>query len=171
MEVLNTPTTPGRNQSTTGFRFRVPFPQATVLLRARKLNNPMISLENSLLFFKNPKLEHVPSFLLQMSLVRKQNRSSQRCRKLPCGPRARRATAGEALPWEDPAIARAGRSGETKWLRRKEYGLKTTPYPLPILYTSVGQITHCIQIYQNIVIRTYKSLHYSKEGFNFLPTS
>lgn len=36
MEVLNTPTAISSNQGTTGFRFRFPLPQATVLPSARK---------------------------------------------------------------------------------------------------------------------------------------
>lgn len=69
------------------------------------------------------------SFLLQMSIVRKQIRSSMHFRKLHCGLRAHHTTMSKALPWEDPAIERVGWNRETKWPKRKHYGLKTIPIP------------------------------------------
>lgn len=86
---------------------------------------------------------------------------------LHCGLRAYQANVGKALPWEDPGIKRAGWSAESG-LRGKTMEL-TPPHSLPRLYTCAGQIIHHIQTYQNIVFRTYKTLRYSKEGFNFLP--
>lgn len=81
MEASNTPTALDRDDGTTGFWFRVTLPSVTLLLKDRQ-TTPVISFEDWLLFFKNPKLERNSSFLLLFPTVRKQIRSSRHFPKL-----------------------------------------------------------------------------------------